>query len=89
MFGSYEFITDCCQFDDHGYRTNQFSLLIQAEKCRVFYSVNKCFEIRSDPHNFCETDFENLDAMFVSILLLDLECDFGVEFESWCCHTIF
>ena len=29
-----------------------------------------------------ETHFENLDAMFVSILMCDLARDFYVEFES-------
>lgn len=50
---------------DRDNRTNQFlwlkllhtpyiSLSNQAEKGRVFYSYDKCFETRADPRNFCD-----------------------------------
>ena len=32
--------------------TSYISLLNQAEKGRVFYSVDKCFETEADPRNF-------------------------------------
>ena len=36
-----------------------------------------------------ETNFENVDAMFVGILMRDLAHDFCVEFESLRHHAIF
>ena len=50
---------------------------------RVFYSFDKCFETGADPRNSYEKQhFENLDVMFVCILMCDLARDFCVEFES-------
>ena len=78
--------------DDCGSRTHQrhwlellhtsyISLLNQAGKVRVFYSVNKCFETRGDLHNI-HKQILKIDAMFVGILLRDSTREFGVEIES-------
>ena len=53
--------------------TSYISILNQAEKGRVFYSVDICFsETGADPRNF----------LFIGILPRDLVRDFRVEFES-------
>ena len=45
--------------------TSYISLLNQAMKGRVFYSVDKCFETGADPRNIFDikTNFKTLDAM--------------------------
>ena len=64
-------------------QTWYISLLNQAGKGRVFYSVDKCFETGADPCNI-------FDKQILKVWMLhDLARDFGVKFESLCHHEIF
>ena len=60
--------------------SSYISLLNQAGKGRVLYSVDKCFETGADLRIIF--DKQSLDAIFVGILLRDFARDFGTEFES-------
>ena len=85
--------------DDHGDRTNQFhwlellhtctlciSLLNQAGKGRVCYSVDKCFETRADLGNIFDKKIQKLRRHVCRHFtgVRDFACNFGVEFESSC-----
>ena len=77
------------QLDDRGDRPNQLlwlellhtsciSLLNQAGKGRVFYSVGKCFEIRTDPRNIFGKQTLKISTAFYCVI----PRDYGVEIES-------
>ena len=66
-----------------GWNSLYISLLNQACKGKVFYSVDKYFETGADlRYIFDKQILKHLDAMFFGILLCDSARDFGVEFES-------
>ena len=78
--------------DNRGDRTNQLqwlellhiwiSLLTQAGKNRVFYSVDEMFESGTDPRNILDKQVLKIWTPCLSAFYRVIPRDFGVEFES-------
>ena len=63
------------QCNDHGDWTNQFPWLKLLHTSYMYISLLNQAEMVGSSIQFINTNFENLDSMFVGILLFDFTCD--------------